>query len=133
MRTHIVLCAAALLGACQFGGRVEGFPPATAPRGARVSLNGTPAAELLLVQDTALVVLLRVGAGSRVTVAPFRKIRTADFEHLGADYDFIASTSPDQELLARLRVVSRYPQGLTAEQMAKLLASLGQSAPDSMP
>jgi hypothetical protein len=129
----MLLCASVLLAACHFGGSVERFPPATSANGERVTLNGSVSGELLLVQDTALVVLVRVGAGMHVTVAPFRRIRTADFDHLGADYDFVASATPDPELLSRLRAVSRYPQGLTAEQTAKLLASLGQAAPDSLP
>ena len=133
MRTAMVLFAAAILGACHFGSSMESFPPATSPNGVRVTLNGSLAGELLLVQDTALVVLVRVGAGSRMYAAPYRQIRRADFERLGADYDFVASASPDPELLARIRLVSRYPQGLTADQMARLLASLGQKEPDALP
>jgi hypothetical protein len=133
MRIPMLLCAAALLGACHFGGRVENFPPATSPQGVRVRLNRSLTGELLLVQDTALLVLVGAGAGGRATIAPFRRIRTADFEKLGGGYDFVGSASPDSELLARVRTVSRYPQGLTDEQLARLLASLGQKTLDVLP
>jgi hypothetical protein len=109
--------------ACQLGGRVDRFAPAKQPAGVTVKLwlrgGGTGRGELLAVQDTALVVL----AQDTVTLVPYSTLEAGQFSQVGE----LADTPPAKDFAARLRLVSRFPQGLTPEMLTRLLAAYGQS------
>jgi len=110
--------------ACNVGGKVDRFAPAQRPDGAAVALalrgGGSAQGELLAVQDTALVVL----AAHTVTLVPYGAIDAAEFSQVGD----LGKTPPAPDFAQRLRLVSRFPQGLTPDMLARLLAALGQSA-----
>ena len=109
--------------ACQLGGRVNRFAPATQPAGVAVTLwlrgGATGQGELLAVQDTALVVL----AQDTVTLVPYRVLAAGRFTQVGE----LTETPPPRDFAEKLRLVSRFPQGLTAEMLTRLLAAYGQS------
>ena len=109
--------------ACQLGGRVNRFAPATRPAGVAVTLwlrgGATGQGELLAVQDTALVVL----AQDTVTLVPYRVLQAGQFSQVGE----LTETPPTTDFAGKLRLVSRFPQGLTPEMLARLLAAYGQS------
>lgn len=128
MRARLaLLCVVGTLAACRVGSRPETFRPAQGPRGADVRFNAAMLAELLTVSDTAFLVRNTRG---QILLVPFRSIREADFIQLGGLYDFVSSRGPGASRLERIRLVARFPQGLTAEQLGQLLAAAGQQAPE---
>jgi hypothetical protein len=110
--------------ACHLGGRVDRFAPAKQPQGVAVTFwlrgGATGQGELLTVQDTALVVLVQ----DSVTLVPYRVLQAGRFSQVGE----LTETPPTKDFAARLRLVNRFPQGLTPEMLARLLAAYGQSA-----
>jgi len=109
---------------CNLGGRVDRFAPAHRPEGVAVALalrGGRSAqGELLAVQDTALVVL----AKDTVTLVPYSAVVTGRFHKVGD----LGGAPPTPNFARRLRLVSRFPQGLTPDLLVRLLAAQGQSA-----
>jgi len=109
--------------ACHLGGRVDRFAPAKQPAGVAVMLwlrgGATQQGELLAVQDTALVVL----AQDTVTLVPYRVLQAGRFSQVGE----LTETPPTTDFAGRLRLVSRFPQGLTPEMLTRLLAAYEQS------
>ena len=109
---------------CNVGGRVDRFAPAQRPEGAAVELalqgGGTARGELLAVQDTALLVLVH----DTVTLVPYGHVVPGRSSQTGELFE----TPPAPDVARRLRLVSRFPQGLTPDLLARLLAAHGQSA-----
>ena len=109
---------------CSVGGRVDRFAPARQPEGVAVTLTlrgGRRAqGELLAVQDTALVVL----AQDSVTLVPYGAVKTGSFSQVGE----LLETPPAADFARTLQLVSRFPQGLTPDLLARLLAAHGRSA-----
>ena len=114
------------MAGCHAGTSAEKFAPANGPRGiwaelhlGRASIEG----ELLEVQDSALLLL----RANEVVLVPLGEIRAGEFRQRGILIhrgEFIG-----RESAAELRLVSRYPTGLTPELRARLLAALGQAEP----
>jgi hypothetical protein len=120
-RIAIASVACVLLAGCTFGTTARETRLAVAPRGAEVTLatqGGRVTGELLAVQDSTLVVL----SGGVVTSVPFGIIRSGNVEVAGA----VATWSPEK--LAAMRQVSRFPQGMNAELLQRVLARYGQRA-----
>jgi hypothetical protein len=127
--------AAAVLtatAACHSGPSVQRFAPAHEPGGAAISLQLRRAGvawritgELLAVRDSDLLVR-DTAAFWRV---PIRAIRSATVQAKGGDVSIergrIAAGSRD-----RLRLLSRYPHGLSDELLARLLAAYGRDSVD---
>ena len=142
-----IICV--LMSACipYYGPRVSELAPATRPAGIAsvIDLGGDPLqAEVLALEEDALIVLVdRVpqhAMAGRLARIPFAGIRTAEFA--SADdfeynaWTFLFSLGPpgppgarslvlhdvtlDAETHERLRLLSRYPQGLNAELLARL-------------
>jgi hypothetical protein len=82
--------------------------------------GGRAQGELLAVQDTALVLLAR----DTVTLVPYDALKAGEFSQVGE----LRGTLPAPDFARRLRLVSRFPQGLTPDMLARLLAAHGQSA-----
>ena len=110
--------------ACHLGGRVDRFAPAKHPDGVAATLwlrgGGMGQGELLAVQDTAFVILDR----DTVTLVPYRALKAGRFSQVGDLIDL----PPGQNERSRLRLLSRFPQGLLPDLLAGLLAAYGQSA-----
>jgi len=109
---------------CNIGGRVDRFAPAKRPEGVAVALElrggGRAQGELLAVQDTALVVLAR----DTVTLVRYDALNAGQFSQVGD----LREMPPAPDFASRLRLVSRFPQGLTTDMLARLLAAHGQAA-----
>jgi hypothetical protein len=119
--------------ACYVGPNVENFGPANGPEGIEAELRlraagkrGTVLGEVLEVQDTALLVL----RANRVVLVPLRVIQTGRFRDRGV---LIENGGIARGALSRLRLVSRFPAGLTPEIRTRLLAAYGQTEPDLAP
>jgi len=119
---------------CFIGPTTRSFGPAAGPQGIAADLRvrwwqrggGRIQGELLEVQDTALVLL----SDNRVVFVPIRGIFVGKFSRRGT---LIEEGRASRRSLARLRIVSRFPAGLTPELRARLLATYGQTAPDGPP
>lgn len=114
------LIVVSLAAACRFGPKIEQVSLARSPRGAMYAVTravGTVNGELLTVTDEGFVVL----DGQRMVTIPFAEIRDARSPELGKDYRLRDGKRPDPQLMARLRRVSHFPQGITPEIQARLL------------
>lgn len=114
----------ATTGACYHGPSLKKFEPAHAPDGIDADLRLERArvrGELLAVEDSTLVVL---SDARRVVMVPVAKIRLGSFGELGT---LLGEWTPSQETMERLRLVSRFPAGLTPELRGRLLAAYGQT------
>ena len=112
--------ALSLVTACRYGPRLENVSLARSPRGTMMEvtrLTGSTNGELLAVAEDGLVVL----EGRRMVNVPFVEIRDARSAELGRDYRFSGQKRPGADVIARLRRVSHFPQGITPEIEAKLL------------
>lgn len=132
----LLLLAAA---GCSTSVAVKDFKPAQHPEGVQMELklNGDVidgnkiAGELLAVRGDG--VLLRVDdypgpgrSGQTVVLIPFWMMDTAKLEQMGSAKVESQGEEKNQLYLDRLRVVSRFPQGLSEELLTKLLATMGQ-------
>ena len=135
MRPRSLLVLALLAtGACQFGSRVEFLPSATTPVGATMFIlpaaNVPYSAELLAAEDSGLFVL----AEGRVLFAPHAgltaatRVVGAGSKQLGGNWSYGRDGRPSDDRLARLRLVSRFPQGLAPHVLDALLRLHGQDA-----
>ena len=122
----ILLISTLALGGCHFGTRAQTFGPAQGPEGVHTGITtmgaGWISGELLEVQDTALLVL----SDERLVLVPFDLMRSAQFDEMGSDTTISDQEAPSIAARERLRLVSRFPQGVTAELLEELLAAYGQ-------
>ena len=129
MKRALLLGLLAVSAACATGPRVATYGPAVTPAGvhARLLIGRKRAeirGELLEVRDSALLI---VRDGTRVTLVPIDAIRYGDFSKMGP---MIAEGELSGGARKRLRLVSRFPAGLSPELEAQLLRVHGQTEPD---
>lgn len=125
-----VLCLALAAAGCVVPvGRGEP-PSARTAAGADVSLQtraGVLAGELLETRDTALLVL---SPERRVLLVPFSAVQRG--AAAGSGVFARGGQAPGPRRLARIRMLSRYPQGVPEPLLRRLLALHGQQAPDAV-
>jgi hypothetical protein len=113
---------ALLLVACAVGTTGGSYEPAQGPAGATVTLELTGqremVGELLAVEDTALL----VRQDRQLVRVPLRLILSGKAPKVS-----FTGQLPAGEPRERLRLISRYPQGVSAELEARLLEAYGQS------
>jgi hypothetical protein len=114
------------LASCSVGPRAEKFAPAHSPGGADVRLEfgkGKPLAvgELIAVQDTALL----IREESVLELVPFASISRGAATASGSRASFARRPTP--AVRERLRLLSRYPGGVTPELLRQLLAAYEQT------
>ena len=129
MRRSLTVAVALGIGACHAGPDTQHFAPAVQPRGIQVNveLRGSRIpGELLEVQDSALLLLRPTG--TQVVLVPLREIRSAVFQQRGVLIYHGAFVGGGTA--AQLRLLSRYPTGLTPGLRSALLAAYGQSEPE---
>ena len=116
-RLSLVLLSLWSTGCC-FGRTPATYPSAQSPRGTAVTITTTRdvalVGELLAVTDTALVVYGPPG----IVLAPYVAMREAWFPDLGLR---LRSRVPDARQAERLRLHSRFPQGIGADLLQQLL------------
>jgi hypothetical protein len=124
-----------VLGGCAVGTRAEGFAPAHGPAGVWTELHGTGgrtlAGELLIVQDSALLLLATPKGDDKagVYLILYRLIRSGRFRDMGATVVIDGGVPPGPAVREELRLVSRFPQGLAPALWRSFLAAYGQEAP----
>jgi hypothetical protein len=128
-----------LIGACSSGIEVADFKPAQGPEGVHmeVKLNGDVieggkvVGELLAVRTDG--VLLNVAGyqdnakdDNRVVLVPYWMMNTARLEQMGRARIESQGEEMNEVYLNRLRLVSRFPQGLSDELLTELMSRQGQ-------
>ena len=119
---RVRLTALILMTACSVGTTGRNYAPAKGPAGATVTLEltgkRTMVGELLAVEPGTLLVL----SGNQL----FRVALLAFQSGKGPKVVFRGTPLQD-ELRERLRLISRYPQGVSPELEARLLEAYGQT------
>lgn len=119
-----LVIGAALVGACATGPGVDTYTPALTPAGAEIRVRTRRAdirGELLEVRDSGIVVL----TAAEIVYVPFPVIASFALAHEGAGY---VDSMPTPDVRERLRLLSRFPTGLAADPLARLLAAKGQQS-----
>lgn len=138
----VVALLAGCAGGCSYGMTAEKFQPARSPRGieTRITTSDTVfAGELIEVRETGMVLLsatLRPLAPSATPETPDRRLRLIPYaaivrsklEQLDAALFITDGRTPTDTSRERLRLVSRFPQGLSPEVLSRLLEAQGQTA-----
>lgn len=139
-----MLTAVSLLASCHVGPQIESLPAAVQPHGASVELDfhkNSPhrsldisAAELLEVSDDGILLALRVDdADPRLTLVPWSVLaRISATELTGIRWKFGLAEKYVQKNREELRLVSRFPQGLSGPLRARLAALYGQSEVETL-
>src|SRR5262245_56727017 len=124
MRVTLLLPAFAalfILTSCfRYGATADSFPPALTPKGilGDIVTNRTEyRAELIEVRETGIVLL----ALTTFRLVPYSAIRSTRFDHISASIS--NRKTPSTMVRERLRLVSRFPQGLSKELLEKLLSA----------
>jgi hypothetical protein len=130
-RAAAIGALAILAAGCTVGGNAAEWPVAHRPEGVTVSAitrgGSTVQMELLSVEDTALVLYGTATSGAqRVVRLPLRQLLELDVTSPSIHVSTTESISPRD--LSRLRRVSRFPQGLSPEVLARLLAASQQDS-----
>ena len=121
---QFVLAALLLAAGCHIGPQAKNHAPALRATGATVTVTtatGNVSGELLELRDSALVVL-----ATQVTLVPIRAIERAAFSDTRLTMDRRYVLRPEER--EELRVLARYPYGIPATAMTKLLGSKGQTS-----
>ncbi len=123
----------ATVSACNFGMRPEDFYPATHPMGASIAIlaEGETAdrvGELAAVDSIGITVL----SEKHIARISWRRLVALDVDRLGRDYDVGRGEQVDAEKRARLKLLSRFPQGISDELLAEILARLGQTSREEL-
>lgn len=152
LRIIPLLCGLVVSG-CHFGVQIQDFKPAHRPQGVTIELGlypdlvagNTMTGELLEVREEGLLLNVAAnpkGAGNerRVVMVTYPAIKNDDIEQLGRSKiaaKRLKATSPnaneaaikrDEQAREFLRLISRFPQGLSSELLADLLSAQGQES-----
>jgi hypothetical protein len=125
----ILLLAGLVSSGCRIatiGPSMDTFGPARSPEGVQATLRLAETSivgELLEVQDTALLVL----DGRSLVLVPYHAIRQGEFTRMGIRIR--DGQTPSTDARQRIRLVSRFPQGLTPEIRSALLAAYARDEP----
>ena len=140
-----VAVLAGVLSACHVGPQIDELPAAVQPQGAEVELDFQKAsphreldiagAELLVVNDDGIVVALRTAPGgpARLTAIPWtvlHRVTATDFQ--GIRWASGLTDKYDQRGRENLRLVSRFPQGLSDSLQDRLLEAYRQAQLDTL-
>lgn len=118
-----MMSTALLTAACYHGPDLRNYQPANSPKGIEAELRleeSRVRGELLEVQDTALVVFTDYG---KVVLVRIDDISVGVFAQRGQ----LLSGAYDARALGELRLLSRFPAGMTPAIRARLLAAYGQT------
>lgn len=130
MRTmRSVALVALALGAtgCHIGKNAAKWPVASSAGGAVLTITssaGTIYAELLEVRDDGIVIKRQ---DRKIAFAPFSSMTRIEAKGLGAEYVVVRGMPPGAGTRLNLMRVSHFPQGITPEIRARLLAASGQT------
>ena len=118
------------LAGCNWGTRPQNFSPAQGPQGARVAVRVTNEqsdrlGELLASDSIGLTIL---DDDRRLTRIAWPRVEALDVSKVGDQYDIRHGEEPSADKRQRLALLSRFPQGLSGDLLARTLALLRQDA-----
>ena len=122
----LVILASLSNNACTFGVTAPKYLPAQGPRGVNLHVDTSPgkfSGELIEVRDAGIVVL----ADQKLRLLPYTSILSSGIDQTASHYAISKGTIPKPEVQAHLRLLSRFPQGLTPELLRQLLGAYGQT------
>jgi len=129
MRPRIGLFVIGMAMACSVGTRVQRFPPARDPGGATIRLrvhdwrgSWVLTAELLAVQDGGLL----VRDSSAILFVSNQAVRQGEVVARGGSVSFAGKSTGGTR--RRLRLLSRYPGGMSADVLNSLLSAYGRDS-----
>ena len=142
MKRVIVVLAFLSLASCSYGMTAEKFQPARDPHGVETHVttaSGELRGELIELQDSGMIILSswnrsvtqdqRSEKQERVLrLVPYGSIWHAKFDQLKADSAIDNGVPPTPVVRERLRLVSRFPYGMSEEVLGALLKAHGQAA-----
>lgn len=124
------LSLASALASCNWGTRPNNFGPAQTAAGAmvavRVRTEPTDRRGELMAVDTTGIIL--VSQEQQLVRIAWRRIDAMDVDKLGADFDIPYGQQADAAKRRRLALVSRFPQGLSGDLIARTLELLHQAS-----
>ena len=85
--------------------------------------QGQLSGELIEVRDSGIVVL----ADRKLRLLPYTVILSSEVDRTPSRYAISHQTVPKPNVQVHLRLLSRFPQGLTPELMQQLLEAFGQT------
>ena len=115
-----------LSNGCSFGMTARKYRPAQDPKGVIMRIDtaqGQLLGELIEVRDVGIVVL----ADQKLRLLPYTVILSSEVDQTASRYSISRRTVPKPDVQAHLRLLSRFPRGLTPELMRQLLAAHGQT------
>jgi len=129
MKTAFLLPLLGFIAACPLGPSAHRLANSANGIHTDVQLVGRPtvrfSGELLAVRDSTLLVLREDDA--HVVEVPIRAIRSGSFQQHGT---LIDGGKIERTKREKLRLMSRFPGGLSPELEARLLAAYGQTEPE---
>jgi len=117
---------ACLNNGCHVGMTAPKYRPAQGPQGVIMHVataEGKFSGELIEVRDAGIVIL----ADGKLRLLPYTVILSSQADQTSSRYSISKRTVPKPDVLAHLRLLSRFPQGLTPELMRQLLDLNGQT------
>ncbi len=121
----IVVFGGLLSGCIQIGMTSQKYPPAQGPKGVimRVATaQGQLSGELIEVRDTGIVL-----ADQKLRLLPYTAIVSSEVDKTDSRYAISKGKAPKPDAREHLRLLSRFPQGLTPELIRELLDTFGQT------
>ncbi len=122
----LLLLVGIATAACSYGTRIAAFRPAQTPYGVSASINTAQtqlSGELIEVRDAGLVLL--TVASNKLRLVPYAAVRSSRFEQVGSRIK--DGRAPDTVTRERLRLVSRFPQGMSPQVLETMLKASGQT------
>ena len=125
-KNAVVMLLGLVSASCSYGPRIADFGPAHTPYGVSGRLTTRDAeisGEVLEVRDTGVIVL--TVASGKLRLVPYSEVRASRFDRLGGLLG--GNRAPDPAARERLRLVSRFPQGMSPAVLHTLLNAHGQT------
>jgi hypothetical protein len=122
----LVILAFLSNGCSTLGMTASKFRPAKGPQGVNMSITtaqGMLSGELIEVRDTGIVVL----ADQKLRFLPYTDIRYSKVDQYSSYGPISQRKAPKPDAKEQLRLLSRFPQGLTPELTRQLLDAYGQT------
>jgi hypothetical protein len=116
---------AGLNNGCGVGMTARKYPPAQGPKGVNVQLKtaqGQLSGELIEVRDSGIVL-----ADRKLRLIPYTDILSSEVEKTSSRFAIANRRAPASDVRDHLRLLSRFPYGLSPEVMQRLLAAFAQT------
>ena len=121
-----LLALACLTNGCSFGMTARKYSPAQGPKGIMMHVSTGQkqlTGELIEVRADGILLV----AEEKLLLLPYTAILSAEAKEKDSPYIISKGTVPNRDVQEHLRLLSRFPQGLTPELIQRLLDAYGQT------